>query len=77
MSRKTRVKEVLERYRHTSLSFRLLITDTEIKVKFSLKAFLYQQQRIVNLWIDLNRLGFQPIAKIFLGRIRTIVIKDR
>lgn len=75
MFRKIPIEEVLDQYRSTSLHFRALANDREIKVKFSLKAFLYQQQSIVALWSDLNRLGFQPVAKTFLGRIRYIKIK--
>ncbi|WP_106523367.1 hypothetical protein [Taibaiella chishuiensis] len=75
MSRKLPIEEVLDQYRSTSLYFRVLKTGAEIKVKFSLKAFLYQQQIIVALWSDLNQLGFQPVAKTFLGRIRCIKIK--
>lgn len=76
MSRKIPLEKVLDRYRHSILNFRIETTNTETKVKFSVNAFLYKQQSIVALWMELNRLGFHPVAKTFLGRIYRITIKE-
>lgn len=76
MLRKLPLEEVLTSYKHASLEFREEATETEIKVKFTLNAFLYKQQSIVALWMELNRQGFLPRAKTVLGRIRCIIIKN-
>lgn len=76
MSSKIPLEEVLATYRHTALKFRVEATGMGKKVKFSLNAFLYKQQSIVTLWRELNRLGFRPVAKTFLGRISSIIIKE-
>ncbi len=75
MSRKIPLEKVLAAYKQASLDFTVKTTDREIKVKFSLNAFLYKQQSIIALWTELNRLNFRPVAKTFLGRICYIKIE--